>query len=122
MNPLENSMIGKALGGLSSSSMLKIGIKYWWLAVPLGLASYWRYQERKKSNQATLYTVMTDTGMLVAPVAAIIMINEMMGQQKTPTGVVVATAAPAPSPSPISGQIKEAVFTAVQTADSIGPR
>jgi hypothetical protein len=98
MNPVENKAIFQTLAGIADNQpLVRIAIKYWWLAIPGSLVMYYRLRKRPRID---LGGVVEDFGFSFGPIIPLIMLSEML-VQKTPPSVVPAIA---------SAPIKDAQF------------
>ena len=101
MTNIEKSAGMQALSGLASSPVAKLGLKYWWLAIPAGIAFWSKWKARDKHDMGT---IMEDLGCALGPVFPLILLVEMMETNGKPQQVVVA------------GPVKDAQFTVNQPA------
>lgn len=64
------------LGGVVSNPYTRLAIRYWWLAIPVGLAAWGKYQEKKAQGKVRLHHILGTLGETIAPVTAIIALGE----------------------------------------------
>lgn len=86
MNPVENKAIFHTLAGIADSQpLVRMAIKYWWLAGFSGVVMYYRIKKRSKVD---LPGVLEDFAFSFGPILPLIMISETMSKNNPP---VVAT-------------------------------
>lgn len=100
MNPIENKAAFQALAGIAENNpLVRVAIKYWWLAIPAGIVMYYKV---RKAPEMNLETILTSFGVSFGPVIPLIMLSESMANRN---------AAPVAASAPI--QMKEAQFQVV---------
>lgn len=97
MTPIDKSVGLQSLGQLAANSpLVRLTVRYWWLALPAGLAFYSRWKRRPSHDMAS---IMEDLGAALGPVFPLVLLMEMMDGNKTPTGPLA------------TGPVKDATFT-----------
>lgn len=90
MNPIENKAVFQTLAGIAENQpLVRIAIKYWWLAIPSGLVMYYRLRKR---GGIDLPAVVEDFGFSFGPVIPLIMLSEMLAKNNAPASPVTAAA------------------------------
>jgi hypothetical protein len=93
------------LSGLANSHpLVRVAAKYWWLAIPAGIAMWSKARRRDKTDVGT---ILEDFGASFGPVIPVILLGEMLSDKES------KAAAAAPQVG-IQGPIKEASFITVQ--------
>lgn len=106
MNPIENKAVFQTLAGIAENQpLVRIAIKYWWLAIPSGLVMYYRLRKRS----IDLPAVVEEFGFSFGPVIPLIMLSEMLAKNNTPPVSPVTAAAP----------IKDAQFQMVTSTSPV---
>jgi hypothetical protein len=96
------------LSGLANSHpLVRIAVKYWWLAIPAGWAMWTLTRKREKIDAAGL---IQDFSISFGPVLPLILLGEMMADRED------RKVAEMPKPVGIQGPIKEASFSVKQEA------
>lgn len=100
MSPLEQSTLMQTLAGLSRSHpLVKVLLRYWWLALPAGFVFWSRFKARNKHDIAS---VMEDVSIAIGPIVPLIMLSEMVSKEP-----------PAAPVSGLGGTVKDAQFRPV---------
>lgn len=103
MNPTDSKAAFNALAGIAQNNpLVRVAIKYWWLAIPAGMVMYYKV---RKADKMDLETILTSFGASFGPVLPLIFLSESLNNNKAPT---VMSAAPLPVDS-----AKEAQFSVV---------
>ena len=88
--------------------------RYWWVVVPIGLAAWVKYKERKeKDGKANWLDVAIDVSPLVGTLGVIVTINDLARQAEERERDRLAQA-PRPRPAPLPA--READFQPVAQA------
>jgi hypothetical protein len=93
--------VKQRLGGLSGvvdNPLARLAMRYWWLSLPAGFAAYTKYRDRKAKGEATMANLMTDLGMILAPILSVITLAEFSRREESTI---------------VGGQIKDAQFTPI---------
>ena len=107
-----------ALGSISEivqSPLARSLVRYWWVALPMGYVAYHSWQKHKnggKAISAAINDTIVDVAPVVATVATLVMLNQMLREnerQRAPAPVKTAAytvrpnAPPAPAalPAPV---------------------
>lgn len=85
-------------GKLGESPIARMGIRYWWLSLPIGFAMYSQFLHRKEKGEATTFHLLQDFGTLIGPIATLVALNEFARKEEE---------------KKFGGPIKEAQFTQV---------
>ena len=113
MNNIENKAVFQTLAGIAENQpLVRIAIKYWWLAIPGSLVMYYRLRNRKG---ITLPAVVEDFGFSFGPIIPLIMLSEMLARNN-------ATAPAAASVPAIAAPVKDAQFQMVSPAVTPTPQ
>lgn len=90
------------LSGLANSHpLVRVAAKYWWLAIPAGIAMWSKARRREKTDVGT---ILEDFGSSFGPVIPVILLGEMLADKES------KAAAATPAPVGIQGPIKDAAF------------
>lgn len=77
MNRMQEAQLQAMLGEITQAPIARLALRYWWAAIPVGLALWGKIRERQESKKPVkLYHVLADLGVVVGPVATIIGLNE----------------------------------------------
>lgn len=73
---------GRALGTLQQSGILahplvKMGLRYWWLSVPAGLALYGRIKERREKGERKIHHYFGAAAEVFGPLMTVVAMAEL---------------------------------------------
>jgi hypothetical protein len=73
------------LGNLLANPITRLGVRYWWAAVPVGMALWSQYKEQKASGGVKLHTLLANAGAVLSPVVSLVILLEFARQAETRT-------------------------------------
>ena len=107
MSTIDTSASMRALAGLAANQpLVQAAIKYWWLALPSGIAMWAMMRGKPVTVGGTLSAFASSFG----PIIPLIMLSEMLSKEQA----AAVPVSPPPAPATISGHIKDASFVPVQ--------
>lgn len=73
---------GQALGALEKNGvfkhpLVKMGLRYWWLSIPAGLALYGRIKERREKGENKIHHYFGATAEIFGPIMTIVAMAEL---------------------------------------------
>jgi len=95
------------ISGLADNPMVRLALRYWWIAAPAGLAAWSMYRNRKAKGEVTTAHLLADAGTILGPLVSLIMLAEFSRKEESK---IVA-----------GGQIKDAQFTPITPAGTPTP-
>jgi hypothetical protein len=70
------------LAGVVANPVTRLGLRYWWAAVPVGLALWSQYKEQRAHGSVKLHTLMANAGMVLAPVVSLVILLEFARREE----------------------------------------
>lgn len=74
--------LGDALGA-QQRPLILMAAKYWWVAVPVGLAIWGKVKERRSEGKLKTHILVGDVGMIITPAISLILLAEFVQAQKS---------------------------------------
>lgn len=91
----------QVLGNLANSPVARAAARYWWVILPIGLAAWAKYRERKeRDGKASWIDVAIDVSPLIGAIGVVVTLNDM-ARQAEERAQQQAAQAPRPRPAPM---------------------
>lgn len=82
------------VAGVVNNPITRLGIRYWWASIPVIVAAWGKYQERKEKGDVRLHHVISDVGTLLGPVMTIIAMTEFAKRDEERKNATTTTQGP----------------------------
>lgn len=77
MSPIEMKALGNIVRNETINNPLtRLAVRYWWLSIPVGIAVWGRFEERRAAGEVKLHHLIGDAGTILSPFLVLAILSE----------------------------------------------